>query len=152
MKTLATEIDKGFPNVRGAHVQASLPLRQNVLDDLLRSDMPDVTLKLMDDNAATVMHRGFGFLKIHFKLTNLRARPPHTVSFDVSGPAIAALKTARWLGKIPPFIDIDGHSVSVNLARMPVMARYPQLLSRISLRHLAIHLHCVTLGLEFKAT
>jgi hypothetical protein len=111
------ELEQGLPRLRGTRVVALVPLRQVVLNDILRR-LPgaprDLRLELGADNEVVARYSVFHFTARVHREVQLEPRP--TLTLELSSRLVAwGLQQAS----VPPFVQISGRLIHVDLAGLP---------------------------------
>jgi hypothetical protein len=116
---LQAEVRRGLPRLDGTQVRALLPVRQTVLDDMLRMapGVPaDLSIELGADRQVQVRYGMFhanGRLAAGFSGTAPR------VTVELASQLVA-LGLQRL--SLPPFVAVRGRLVHVDLMRVPALA------------------------------
>jgi hypothetical protein len=131
---LNAEVASGLSRVRGGRVSVQVPIRQHVVDELLRvlpGMPPDVAVTLGDAGRLQVR---YGLFHANARLhPAARLTPAPVVTVELASQMLAwALQRAP----LPPFIQVSGRLVHVHLARVPELERAAPLWPHVE--HLAI--------------
>jgi len=113
------ELQDGLARLRGAHLNGTLPLRQAVLNDLLRlagAAPQDLRLELGADNEVVARYGVLHFTaRIHREVA-LAPTPVLTIEL--------ASRVAAWAlqqASLPPFARVTGRHIRIDLSRVPAL-------------------------------
>lgn len=116
---LQAELRRGLPHLDGTQVQAFLPLRQAVLDDVLRMAPgvpPDLSIDIGADRQVQVR---YGMFHANGRLA---------AGFPGSAPRLSVELASQLVAwglqrlSLPAFVAVRGRTVHVDLMRVPALA------------------------------
>lgn len=113
------EVARGLPHLEGARVQALVPIRQAVLDQVLRmvpGAPADLSVSLGADRQVQVR---YGVFHANGRLTAGFTGAVPLVSFELASQLVAwGLQRLS----LPPFVAVRGRLVQIDLTRVPALA------------------------------
>lgn len=116
---LQTELQGGLPHVRGGRADMYLPIRQGVIDTVLRL-LPGVPADMV---VAIGPERR---VQVRYGVFHVNARLHRSVAF-VPGPVVVlelASQLVAWglrSAPLPPFVRLNGRQMEVHLAEVPAL-------------------------------
>lgn len=118
-EVLRAEIDDGFPRARGGRAALYLPLRQAVIDELLRlvpGVPPDLAIELGDDRRVQVR---YGVFHANARLHPTAVLAPTPIVILELASQLVAWGLRR--APLPPFVRIAGRQLEIHLADVPAL-------------------------------
>ena len=119
MDVLRAEVARGLPRLQGARVTAAVPVRQAVLDDVLRL-VPGVPADLaIDIGADRQVQVRYGVFHANGRLASGFTGAAPRLTFELASQLVA---WGMQRLPLPPFVAVRGRLVLVDLTRVPALA------------------------------
>lgn len=127
---LQRELDQGFPSFRGTRITATIPIREQVVNEIVSQKTTIARVEFLDSNVVRAEVYG-----ISVKAKILRVEPELKIVLGVS----FLVRMAIWpLKSRMPFVSMQGSEVTIDLVRA-IAGKFPAYLPIVeNLRLLAL--------------
>ena len=119
LKKLEAEARSGFPNLRGTTVNATVPISQTLVNEILASAWDVLTVDLQSGNQLKLRILGLPTL---LDATIVGIDSSLTLTLRVSMLAQFALLFLK--GKLPPFASVQGRDLLFDFGQIPRVAAW----------------------------
>jgi hypothetical protein len=144
--TLEREIAAGLPRLRGARIRGTVPVTEQLLNELMPPGAPAPEVRLLDDNQFT-LDAVLWILPFQVHATLVSVDPGLNVTIELHGHVLKRTAISMAARRLPFVRSGPGGSLVIAVGELPAVARYRHVWQHLT--HLAVRTHRGMLVCEF---